>query len=493
MIQETARQSLETRTGEAFGSPLRPRVAVAVALIGGLATVSACSGGPPVEMGGPMTLSTGNASNPTVAVSENGVRYVAWVQTNADGGDVYLSTVGADGVPAGTPVRVNDIPGDADPHEQAPPQVALSPEGDVVVVWQRKVEAPWLDYGGADLRFARSTDGGRSFLPAVTVNDNASESPVRISFHDIAFGQDGAIFVSWIDARVRDSAREQAYREGVSNDSMSSDGSTDQGMSSAGMTGDSMASAGMPHEGMSNGSMSHDAMSHDGAAARMLPLDEEPGTEIRLTVSHDGGATFAPSLVIDGITCPCCRTSLATGPDGVVYVAWRKVFDGGIRDIAVARSTDGGATFGPVRRVHTDDWEFDGCPHAGPSLALDADGRLHVAWYTGKPDSQGLWYAVSDDNGESFSEPIAILTDSFVPASQARLGIVDGEVWVAWDDLRTDTPKVGFGTISGGRLNTVGGGFEGHAPSLTVSGTRGALAWLDNDEVRMVSLATPED
>src|SRR5690606_31302844 len=97
------------------------------------------------------------------------------------------------------------------------------------------------------------------------------------------------------------------------------------------------------------------------------------------------------------------------------------------------------------QKVHNDDWEFAGCPHAGPSLVVGPDGRLHASWYTGRPDRQGLWYAVSDDQGDSFSEPIAILTDSFVPASQARLALVGDEVWVAWDDLRTETPKIGFG------------------------------------------------
>src|SRR5690606_31885329 len=215
-----------------------------------------------------------------------------WVETGPDGGDVYLSTVGSDGAPTGGPVRVNDLAGDADPHEQAPPQVAISPTGEVLVVWQRKAEAPWLDFGGADLRLARSTDGGRSFLPAVTVNDNPSTSPVRISFHDVTVSSDGTIFVSWIDARVRDSAREHAYHEHMSD---------------------------MSHD------MSHE-LSGEGSAPSMPPLAGEPGTEVRLAVSRDGGATFERSLVIDGDTCPCCRTSLAIGADGVVHVAWRKVF-----------------------------------------------------------------------------------------------------------------------------------------------------------------------
>ncbi len=449
MIQDPTGLRQVSRTAPSAGLRRRRYLLQASLLMVGAVSLSGClGGGSTVAIGEGKTLSVGEVGNPTVAVHQDGTHYVAWVEIGAEGGDVYLSAVRPDGEPATEPVRVNDIPGDADPHEQAPPQVEISPDGSVLVVWQRKVEAPWLDFGGADLRLARSIDGGRSFLPAVTVNDNASTSPVRISFHDITSAPDGTILVSWIDARVRDSAREHAYHEGIS---------------------------------------------HGHGAGGMPSLEGEPGTEIRLAISHDGGASFSKSLVVDGDTCPCCRTSVAVGPDGAIYLGWRKVFNGQVRDIAVARSTDGGQTFEEPLKVHDDDWEYPGCPHAGPSLAVGDDGRLHVSWYTGRPDRQGLWYAVSDDRGDSFSEPIAILTDSFVPASQARLALVDDEVWVAWDDLRTDTPKVGFGTIADGRLRVHAGEFEGHAPSLSAAGRTGALAWLDRDEVRLVGLEASTD
>jgi hypothetical protein len=52
---------------------------------------------------------------------------------------------------------------------------------------------------------------------------------------------------------------------------------------------------------------------------------------------------FREGVVVDRDVCPCCRTGPATGPDGSVYVVWRRIFEGGVRDIAIARSTDGGA------------------------------------------------------------------------------------------------------------------------------------------------------
>ena len=50
---------------------------------------------------------------------------------------------------------------------------------------------------------------------------------------------------------------------------------------------------------------------------------KEPGTFV--TRSTDHGRTVAKNLKVDENTCVCCRTSLTTGPDGTLYVAWRKV------------------------------------------------------------------------------------------------------------------------------------------------------------------------
>jgi len=399
--------------------------------------LAGCDAGEGIHLGEVQTLAADGASNPTVAADLEGGFYVAWVVHGAQGGDVYLRRVAADGSVEEGRVRVNDLSGDADPHEQAPAQVAVAPDGDVFVVWQRTVEAPWLDFGGADLRLARSTDGGRTFEPAITVNDNPAGSPARISFHNVAVAADGTVHVSWIDARVRDYAREVAYRGGPQD----------------------------PHA-----------------------AHAEPGTEMRIAASHDDGRTFSPSRVVDGDTCPCCRTTMGLGAQGEIYVAWRKIFDGGIRDIAVARSTDGGATFSTPTAVHPDGWEFPGCPHAGPSLAVGGDGVLHATWYTGKEGRQGLWYAASPDGGATFGEPLAVLTDTWVPPSQARLALDGEDVWVAWDDLRLPEHRVGLARMEDGRLAEVEVRAVGRSPQLAFGPSGGLLVWHDGQAVKAVAL-----
>src|SRR5690606_11365753 len=159
-------------------------------------------------------------------------------------------------------------------------------------------------------------------------------------FHTMAVAGDGTIFVSWIDTRAKDRARAERARR----------------------VGESTAAG------------AHAAHGADAEAGL-------PGSELWVARSTDGGRSFSPGVVVDRDICPCCRTGLAVAPDGAVYVVWRKIFDGDVRDIAIARTEDGGRTFTQPAPVHRDGWVFPGCPHAGPSVAVTDDGRVHVAWY----------------------------------------------------------------------------------------------------------------
>ncbi len=147
----------------------------------------------------------------------------------------------------------------------------------------------------------------------------------------------------------------------------------------------------------------------------------------------------------------------------------------------VARSADGGRTFAAPVAVHRDGWVFPGCPHAGPSLAVDAAGRLHVAWYTGREGRQGIWHASSADGGRSFAAPRALLAGEWVPPSQVRLAAGGDGVWVAWDDRREAERRVHLARLDGDRTRELAEPVAGASPSLAP----GALAWLDGGAVRL--------
>lgn len=156
-----------------------------------------------------------------------------------------------------------------------------------------------------------------------------------------------------------------------------------------------------------------------------------------VTHSSDGGRTWAPNrrVEVGGEACPCCRTAVATSNDGVLYVAWRKVFPGSVRDVVVARSTDQGATWSAPVRAHADDWVFDACPDAGPAIAVDDAGRVHVAWWTGLEGKAGVYYARSDDGARTFGAPIPLGVAQFSRPAHVQLALGDrNTIAAAWDD-----------------------------------------------------------
>jgi hypothetical protein len=404
---------------------------------------AACAGAAPPVVEGPVTVTASGASNPTVAIGAGGAALVAWVGVEANASNVWVARSDQN---AGfsAPVRANDIDGDAAPHEQAPAQIAAGPEGNVYVLWQNNTVLEGRMYPYSDLRLARSTDGARTFEPAVFVNDDAGGPPASHTFHDIAVGPDGVVYVSWIDSRVR-----------AEHDRLQS----------------------------ANGDGAH--AGHGG---------EGPGPEIRMAKSTDGGRTFGPSVVVAENACPCCRTSLAVAADGTVYLSWRTVLEGNIRDVVVAHSGDGGATFTTARRVSEDDWVFDACPHAGSSLTVDQAGRLHVAWYTGTDERPGIHTAVSIDGGATFGELQPILTGEWVPPSQVKLAALpDGRVAATWDDRRSGTTEtmIAFADAATGAVSTNTVSFAGASPAIASAGATTVVAWLDGGAVRAAWLERP--
>lgn len=220
-----------------------------------------------------------------------------------------------------------------------------------------------------------------------------------------------------------------------------------------------------------------------------------------MRASPDGGTTWQePVALHEAPTCPCCRTGLAVAPDGSLYASWRKILEGDIRDVTVARSDDGGHTWGEPVRPRADNWVFPGCPHAGPSLKVGADGVVHISWWTGVKGEAGVWYARSTDRGSTWaSQPIAIGDESLPAHAQVALGD-SGLVLVAWDDglgarpvikLRVSTDGGdNFGTTLELSDPTVAATF----PVLTLAGDSVLVAWTQvSDSVHRATLAERPD
>jgi hypothetical protein len=131
------------------------------------------------------------------------------------------------------------------------------------------------------------------------------------------------------------------------------------------------------------------------------------GAGLFFASSKDGGVTYSEARLAADNTCECCRLGLAFAGPGRPVVVFRNIFEGGVRDHAVVTFSDS-ATPGDVRRVSKDDWQIAACPHHGPSLAVSAAGTYHVTWYTSGKARKGLFYARSQDEGRTFSDPVPI-------------------------------------------------------------------------------------
>ncbi len=402
-----------------------------------LALLAACSRGP--TLGDPVTVARANAANPTVAVdSATGRVYVAWVQQAADSGwDVYLA--GGTGTGAfDAPVRVNDRPGEAMVATENPPQVVVTGDGGVVVAWVTSLRPDSAVVADISVRLARSDDQGRSFGPVATFAGAPTGLSRANMYYDLAAGPGGTLYLSWLDLHW--------YTDTVA----------------------------------------HRTLHH---VPDSVPVPEDR-VEFRVAASHDGGRSFSAGVVLDTVSCICCRTAVASGPDGRVHALWRHVFDGSVRDFLAAASEDGAATFAPPVRVHQDGWVLNGCPDTGGDLVVDGSGVVHAAWYTGAPDRVGLWYARGDGPAGAFAAPVRLLPTGHLPPAHVKLTASGTTVWGIWEDRRVAPAELRFGTPGAGAGRSLG---AGEAPAIAAAGGRLAVAYARDGAVLVRAATVPRE
>jgi hypothetical protein len=162
---------------------------------------------------------------------------------------------------------------------------------------------------------------------------------------------------------------------------------------------------------------------------------------VYLARSTDKGASFSPNMRIDLGACPCCRPNIAFGENGEVYLSWRKVFDGDVRDTVIAVSTDAGKSFSAPKKIAEDGWVLHACPDSGPAMVA-ANGKLYVAWYSEGHGKAGIRMGTSQNGAKSFSSP-QIASHELLDPNHPQLSVSeDGRVLLAFqgrDDRKRDS------------------------------------------------------
>jgi len=227
-----------------------------------------------------------------------------------------------------------------------------------------------------NIRFSRSLDGGLTFAEPVVINRNRDAITHR--FDSLAVADNGTVYVAWIDKRDLHAAQAAGKK-------------------------------------------------YDGAA-------------IYYAVSRDHGATFdAEYKVADG-TCECCRIGLVTEQDGSAAIFWRHVYEGSIRDHAIARVGPSGVLKEPVR-VGYGNWRIDACPHHGPAIARGGDWGWHLAWFDGAEGRQGL-YHTRIDGSAWVAVPARRFGNSDAQAGHPWLLSAGEQVFLVWKELTAESTVI---------------------------------------------------
>ena len=261
-----------------------------------------------------------------------------------------------------------------------PYKVAVNGEGKpkIVVAKNGNIYVTWTQILPTNysgyIWFSRSVDGGATFSEPKIIHQD--RSIITHAFDVLSVSSSGRIYVAWVDKRDLIAAQ----------------------------------SAKKPY---------------DGAA-------------IYYSLSDDGGASFSEERKVADTSCECCRIAMLANEQGEAVMMWRHLFDGGVRDHAIAKVNPNEVS-SKIHRASFGNWKIDACPHHGPAIAKGGDWGYHMAWFDGG-DKAGLFYARMD--GEAWvSSPAKRFGDANSQAGHPAL-ISDGEqVWLAWKEM-TDTTSL---------------------------------------------------
>ena len=212
----------------------RTKTAVCICALVGL-QLSGQSAGRAQSSAGPPA---GVGAFPTATFDDSGVLWSAWIEDS----HIVVARSADRGATFAPGVRVTQAPENIDATGDARPKIAIGVRGEVYVAW---TQAGTERFSG-DIRFARSTDGGRTFSVPRLINDDGLSTGHR--FESLGVNDDGDVFIVWIDKRDLEAA----------------------------------TTAGDPYA----------------------------GAALYYTWSTDAGVTFAPNTKIKDHVCECCRIAV---------------------------------------------------------------------------------------------------------------------------------------------------------------------------------------
>lgn len=300
---------------------------------------------------------------------------VVWSASTDTSTDIFVSVSQDGGTTFAPAARVNDIEGEVRASGEQAARVAIGPGNVLHVLWPARRDDRSI------IQYASSRDLGRTFSKAATIA-GGGVSGLR-GWQSVALGYDGGVHAVWLDGRNADP------------------------------------------NATAKGHQHHNADPRD--------QDRAPRQDVFHAAWNDREKPAEHLLAAD--VCFCCKTALATSGDRV-YAAWRHIYPGSVRDIAVSRSADNGKTFAPPIRLSDDGWKIAGCPDDGPAMTADGHGGIHLAWPTlvsGETPRKAVFYAALGDHG-GFTPRLRLDSGEADPAHPQIAADVHGTAAVVWDE-----------------------------------------------------------
>jgi hypothetical protein len=262
------------------------------------------------------------------------------------------------------------------------PRVALSPQRphDVHVLWQEIVFSGGPH--GGEMFFARSRDGGATFeTPQNLTRSIQGEGKGRLEYHkwdngsfDLAVSDRGVLYATWT-----------AW-----------DGPLWIARSVNG--GATFETPQVIHDGVAHPARAPAVAAAADQVCLAWTTGEDPTADVRVAVSRDGGATFAPPMIVEHTPGFSDAPDLAIDSKGTVHLVF-----GDAMHIRYSRSRDGGVSFERSR-------EISSRQQAGfPTLVTDGD-RVDVVWelFMDNHAAHGLGFTRSLDGGKTFADPVEV-------------------------------------------------------------------------------------
>jgi BNR repeat-like domain len=344
-------------------------------------------------------------------------------------------------------------------------RVAVNDAGDVALVY-RLTHSREIKH----IRLARSTDAGKTW----TVPTGNLESSGNASDPQVAWGSGGTLIVAWSD-RARGRRLPTVYSR------RSPDG---------GVTWESEVVMAQPDR--DDATSYAPRLVGDGKGRFWLVWIDlrEAGSTLRLARSEDNGRTWSASQSVSGDSRSVFGHSLELSSNNRLLLTWQdQRFEQPDRTTRSARvyataSKDGGATWSAV--VEVDGLSAAERTHAAfPSSALTPAGEAWMAWHDNRNGRNDIFVARSADGGLTWGAAQRLDADNAGTAEShfPKLAVSpDGAVVaVVWEDDRSGLEAVYGRILSNGkwsgetRLSPTLGGRKGARVPLIVSTNKDAF------------------